>query len=210
MKTLLIVFILSLFVAFNFAQELNGNWKGVVETPNGAMELLFDFNVVEDTLNGTVTSEMGSLPLENGKASGNEFSYEININGNVFSSNGIVEGDTVKISGPMMETPMILTRVADKSKIDGRWVGTASSPQGDFELTFTLKVDGNTLTGKNSSAMGETDLTNGKVNGNEFSFDVDMNGMVISHKCKYLPNDTIEVKVLMMDQEMSMNLSRAD
>ena len=104
---------------------------------------------------------------------------------------------------------MVLTRVKEESKIDGKWIGTASSPQGDMELTFTFKVDGEKLTGKNSSAMGEIDLTNGIVNGNDFSFDVDIQDMKINHKCKYLDDDTVEVKANVMDQEMVMKLTRA-
>ena len=56
--------------------------------------------------------------------------------------------------------------------------------------------------------MGEIALTNGVVNGNEFSFDVDVQGMKISHKCKYLPDDTIDMKANVMDQEMDMKLKR--
>jgi hypothetical protein len=57
--------------------------------------------------------------------------------------------------------------------------------------------------------MGEIDLTNGVVNGNDFSFDVDMQDMKISHKCKYLDDDSIELKADVMDQEMVMKLTRA-
>ncbi len=103
---------------------------------------------------------------------------------------------------------MELSRVKEESKINGKWIGNISSPQGDMELTFTFKVDGNTLTGKNSSAMGENELTNGIVNGNEFSFDVDTGGMIIKHKCKYLDDDTIDVIAIVMDNEMNMKLTR--
>jgi hypothetical protein len=97
----------------------------------------------------------------------------------------------------------------EESKINGKWIGKVSGPQGDFELTFTFKVDGDTLTGTNSSSMGEVDLTNGVVDGNNFSFDVDVQGMTINHKCKYIADDdTIEVKVEINDQEMVMKLTR--
>jgi hypothetical protein len=103
---------------------------------------------------------------------------------------------------------MVLTRVKEESKIDGKWIGKVNGPQGEFELTFTFKVDGDTLTGKNSSSMGEIDLTNGIVNGDEFSFDVDFQGMKISHNCKYLDDNTIDMKANVMDQEVIMKLTR--
>jgi len=178
-------------------------------TPNGDFELLYTFKVDADSLSGNVTSERGTLPLENGKINGNEFSFDINFNGRVISNAGVLYGDTIKLSSPRREQPMVLSRVIEEPKIDGKWIGTVSGPQGDLELTFTFKVEGDTLTGKNSSAMGEIDLTNGVVNGDDFSFDVDLQGMKIIHKCKYLDDDSIEVKALVMDQEMIMKLTRA-
>jgi len=209
MKILVAVILLSVLSITSNAQKLDGNWKGEMVGPNGDMSLLFTFKVNADTLSGTVTSEIGSMQLENGKVKGNEFSFDINVNGQVMSNTGVLAGDTVKLSGQRMEKPMKLIRVKNDAKIDGKWIGKVSSPQGDFELTFTFKVDGNKLTGKNSSSMGEMDLTNGIVNGNDFSFDIDMQGMSLSHKCKYLDDDTIEVKVNVNDQDTVMKLTRA-
>jgi hypothetical protein len=152
---------------------------------------------------------MGSLPLENGKVNGNEFSFDVNVNGEIYNNKGVLDGDTVKLSSSRMEQSLVLSRVKEESKIDGKWVGKIDNPQGEFELTFTFKVDGNTLTGKSNTPMGDIELTNGVVNGNDFSFDVDAGGMVIKHNCKYLNDDVIEVKVNVMDQDMVMKLTRA-
>ena len=209
MKTIGTILLLVIFSLVSNAQKLDGNWKGKMSTPNGDMELLFTFKVNAELLSGTVTTQMGAIPIENGKINGNNFSFDVNANGQVISNTGVLEGNVVKLSAPIMEKPLELTRVEEKAKIDGKWIGKASSPQGEFELTFTFKVDGEKLTGKNSSAMGEMDLTNGVVSGNDFSFDIDMQGMKLTHKCKYLADDTIEVKVNVMDQDMTMKLSRA-
>ena len=204
--TFLLLLILS--IALN-AQKLDGNWKGKMITSNGDLELLFTFRVNADSLSGNVTSERGTLPLENGKVNGNEFSFDVNVNGEVFRNTGVLVGDIIKLNSPRIEQPMELSKVKEESKIDGKWIGKVSGPQGDMELTFTFKMDGDKLTGKNSSVMGEIDLTNGVVNGNDFSFDVDLQGMIINHKCKYLADDSIEVKAAVMDQEMLMKLTRA-
>jgi hypothetical protein len=209
MKTLFAILLLLVLGITCNAQNLDGKWKGKMTGPNGDMELLFTFKVDADSLSGNISSDRGTLPLENGKVNGNKFSYEININGRVMSSTGVLEGDTIKISSPRRDQPMILTRVKEESKINGTWLGKVNGPQGDFELRFTFKVDGNKLTGKSSSSMGEIDLTNGTVNGNEFSFDVDAGGMTISHKCKYLADDTIDVNADINGQEMDMKLTRA-
>jgi hypothetical protein len=210
MKTKIsVLLLLVLSIAIN-AQNIDGKWKGKMTTPNGDFELTFNFKVNVATLTGEVSSEMGSMPIENGKVNGNEFTFDINVNDQAISHTGKLEGNVIKITVPMMEQPMELSRVSDKSKIDGKWIGKISSPQGDMELTFTFAVDGNKLTGKNSSAMGEIELTNGVVNGNDFSFDIDMQGMKIVHNCKYLDDDTIDLKSKVMDQDMAMKLTRVN
>ena len=205
--TVLLLFVLS--IASN-AQKLDGKWKGKFSGPNGDVDLTFTFKVNADTLSGDVSSQMGTLQLENGKVNGNDFSFDINVNGNEISNTGVLDGDTVKLSSPRREQPMILTRESEESnsKINGKWIGTVSGPQGDFELIFTFNVDGNKLSGTDSSSMGAIELTNGVVDGNNFSFDIDMQGMKISHKCKYLPDDTIKVNAEVNDQPIAMKLKR--
>ncbi|MFH1197800.1 MAG: hypothetical protein V1720_19020 [bacterium] len=208
MKTSIsILMLLVLCFAIN-AQILDGKWKGNMSTPNGDFELTFTFKVNEASLSGDVESQMGTLPIENGKVNETDFTFDVNVNGQVINHTGKLEGDVVKLSFPMAEQPMELTRVVEKSKIDGIWIGKTSSPQGEMEITFTFIVNGGKLTGKNSSAMGEIDLTNGVVNGNDFSFDVELQGMKIVHNCKYLADDTIDMKAVVMDQEMPMKLTR--
>ena len=208
MKTLIALIVLLAVSMTANAQKLDGKWKGNMSGPNGDFELTFTFKVVGDSLGGEVTSQMGSIPLANGKVNGNEFSFDVNVNGQVFSNTGVFDGDTVKLSSPRRDEPMILSRVNEEPKIDGKWLGKVEGPQGEMELTFTFKVVGDTLTGTNSSPMGEIELTNGVVNGNDFSFDIDMGGMTISHKCKYFDDDTIEVRMNVMDQDMVMKLAR--
>ncbi len=209
MKTIITILLLLVGLTIN-AQTLDGKWVGKMDSPNGTLELTYNFKTDAAVLSGDVSSPMGTIQLENGKVNGNEFSFDISFNGQVISHTGVLNGNIIKLSLPMIDQPMELSRVSDKSKIDGKWIGTISSPQGDMELTFTFAVDGNKLTGKNSSAMGEIDLTNGTVNGNDFSFDVEMQGMKIVHNCKYLDDDSIELKAVVMDQEMVMKLTRVN
>ena len=211
MKTVISFLLLLIFSTAVNAQALDGSWKGKMTTPNGDFELVFTFKVNADSLNGNVASEMGTLPIENGKINGNKFSFDVNVNGQVFSHEGVLNGDTVKLSFPMMDgQQMTLSRVVEESKINGKWIGKVSGPQGEMELTFTFKVNGDTLTGTDSSSLGVIDLTNGNVKGNEFTFDVDLQGMVINHKCKYLDDDTIDVVADVMDQKTVMKLTRLD
>ena len=92
-------------------------------------------------------------------------------------------------------TVMIFGALAcNAAGIDGKWKTTMEGPDGKMELTFTFKTDGNVLTGSISTPMGEMPITNGKINGNEFSFDIDMMGNAMPRKCT-IDGDTIKMKV---------------
>lgn len=67
-----------------------------------------------------------------------------------------------------------LTSVAAlAADFNGKWTAEVPSRQGGtMTNTFNFKVDGDKLTGTMSSQMGEVDLTNGKVEGDNISFDV--------------------------------------
>lgn len=82
------------------------------------------------------------------------------------------------------------------SPIDGKWKGKI----GDMELVFLFKVSGDTLTGTVQSPMGSVEIINGKVKGDNFTFDVDINGQIIRHICKKL-DETISMKVPDMQGE---------
>ena len=58
---------------------------------------------------------------------------------------------------------------------NGKWNGDVTTPRGTQTLVFDFHVDGTTLTGKVSSPRGDTDITNGKVDGDNISFDTVMN-----------------------------------
>jgi hypothetical protein len=68
--------------------------------------------------------------------------------------------------------------------LTGTWNGSAETPNGTFQLTFTFKQDGAALTGTVQVPQGDPmPITNGKVDGNKFTFDVAFNGMTIHHDC---------------------------
>ncbi len=71
---------------------IDGKWKGTRETPNGPMEFTYAFKVEGAELKGTLTTQFGELPLENGKVEGKKFTYSISFNGNSMSSDGELTG----------------------------------------------------------------------------------------------------------------------
>lgn len=77
------------------------------------------------------------------------------------------------------------------SGIEGTWIANMNTPNGDVEITYHFNVDADTLTGSVVGGMGEIEILNGKVDGNEFSFDTHFNGFTIAHNCELKEDDTI-------------------
>ncbi len=88
----------------------------------------------------------------------------------------------------------LLVMVSNAAKIDGKWKTSMRGPDGNVEITFVFKADGEKLTGTITSPMGEMEITKGKINGDEFTFDIDMMGNTISHKGRF-EGDVIKLKM---------------
>jgi hypothetical protein len=79
--------------------------------------------------------------------------------------------------------------------VTGSWTTSMQGPDGNsMQLTFTFKQDGATVTGSVLSPMGgdPMPISNGKVDGDKFTFDVSFNGMTIHHDCT-VTGDTIKM-----------------
>ncbi len=69
-------------------------------------------------------------------------------------------------------------------------------PNGDMVITFDFKVNGDQLTGTVSSPMGDQEISNGKVDGNSFSFEIKMMNNAIKH------TGTLDGEVIKLKMEM--------
>ena len=107
-------------VSIGFAQDINGKWKGQMESPNGPMDLVFNFKANGDSLSGTVESPMGELPISNGKINGNTFSFLVNVGEMSMSHQCTAMGDSISMKVPGMQggEPMelMLKRVTEVQK----------------------------------------------------------------------------------------------
>jgi len=79
--------------------------------------------------------------------------------------------------------------------VTGSWSSEMKTPDGQsFPLTFTFKRDGATLTGTVQGPQGDPiAISNGKVDGATFTFDVSFNGMTIHHSCAVTGDDEIKM-----------------
>jgi hypothetical protein len=78
--------------------DVNGVWDMVVESPQGAMDIVGTFKQEGEKLTGTQASQMGEIALE-GTVVGNEIKYVINIDMGgqqmTITFAGKVDGDTM-------------------------------------------------------------------------------------------------------------------
>jgi len=81
-----------------------------------------------------------------------------------------------------------------QNPIDGNWKGTRETPNGTFEFTYTLKVDGSTLKGTSKSQRGETELKDGKVDGKKFTFNVTFGDRKIDYTGELVSDNEIVIK----------------
>jgi len=54
--------------------------------------------------------------------------------------------------------------------LNGKWKASVETPRGTQEITFDFHVDGAALTGKVTTPRGESDIQDGKIDGDNLSF----------------------------------------
>jgi hypothetical protein len=95
---------------------------------------------------------------------------------------------------------------------NGKWTGTFNGPDGNpIDVTYTIKVDGDKVTG-DATAQGVTlKLDSGKITGDEFKFSItNPEGVNIPHIGKYIAQgDSISMNVDYQGFKMHSTLKRA-
>jgi len=94
----------------------------------------------------------------------------------------------------------------------GKWAGTLTAPDGNqYPLTYTFKTDSGKLTGTGSSPEGDVAITNGKLNGNDFTFTIGVGGVDIINTGKYYPTgDSIGLNIDYNGMKFHSTLKRAN
>jgi len=81
-----------------------------------------------------------------------------------------------------------------QTTIDGNWKGTRETPNGTFEVNYTFKVEGSTVTGVWKTQFGEAPIENGKIDGKKFSFSISFNGMTLNSTGELVHDNEIVIK----------------
>ncbi len=92
--------------------------------------------------------------------------------------------------------------------LNGRWEGAINAGNGDVQLVFHFKVDGAALTGTVETPQGSADISDGKVDGDKFSFKTHFQDSEFNHEGT-ISGDTIQLKVWGSWGDAEMTLKRA-
>ena len=115
-------------------------------------------------------------------------------------TNGTMPG---QVPGTAPAAAVAPTTVGQSENLTGNWQGK----MGNFEMTLQLQAEGDTLTGNMITPMGTTPVTDGKTNGNVFSFTLNIMGNTVPHQGK-VEGNTITLSSNFQGQERVITLTR--
>ena len=114
-KTLISTVLLFVFVLACYAADLTGTWKGTVNYQGNDLELTYKLKADGEKLSGTINSTYGEIPLSDGKITGTDFSYKIDIGSGPVESTGKYYTDSIVITSKLegAEIKSTFKRVAE-------------------------------------------------------------------------------------------------
>jgi hypothetical protein len=96
--------------------------------------------------------------------------------------------------------------------LTGKWTGSLKTPDGnEIALTYNFKVDSGKVKGTAESPQGTVDISDGKITGNDFTFNLSVNGTDIKHTGKFYPDaDSVGMDIDFNGMKFHTTLKRAD
>ena len=103
---------------------------------------------------------------------------------------------------------VLLSAVAAAADVNGKWKAEFTTPDGTPRAnTFMFKVDGETLTGTVAGSQDETQIKDGKINGNNMTFTAERPFGTFKYDGK-IGEKEIKFKVTFNDQSFEMTAKR--
>jgi hypothetical protein len=97
-----------------FAANVDGDWSGSLDTPNGPVQISYTFKTDGATLAGTTTGPDGSkLAIKDGKVDGDKISFAVDIDlggtPTTFKYTGVVSANGIALSTDFQGQSMSFT-----------------------------------------------------------------------------------------------------
>lgn len=97
--------------------------------------------------------------------------------------------------------------------LSGTWKGSIKTPDGNvYPVTYIFNIQGDSLTGTAQAVGDPKTITEGKIMGSDFTFNVaDDNGNPLPHSGKYYADgDSVSINVVYQGSTLHGSLKRAD
>lgn len=104
---------------------------------------------------------------------------------------------------------VLLSAVTFAQKVEGRWTTTIETNNGPYTFWADYAVNGHTITGKLSSVDGSVKIYNGKINGDEFEYNFELNYYTIKHKGRLVDGNLI-IKSISENREGEFTMTRVE
>jgi len=112
-----VALLLSFGAAFAYFAGIDGKWSAMLKGPDGnEFPISYTFKTAGTTLNGTVTSSIGSFDISDGVVKGDSLWFTANINTMKIKNKGryYADGDSISLRVGMRSTHTTLKRALDK------------------------------------------------------------------------------------------------
>lgn len=149
---------------------ITGKWQG--KTPNG-FQLELDLAVAGNELTGTFTRDGQALAIAQGKVAKNTVTFKVTMNDRTEGFSGEINGNQIKVwmdrQGSSAATTLkwVMDEKQAATRLTGKWQGATPSGQ---PLVLDVNVNGQQLTGRLTLDQQSTEITEGTVEAQAFSF----------------------------------------
>jgi hypothetical protein len=199
--------------AFPAAPDLSGKWKWKLQRNGEDREIVMTAKQEGSKLTGKIAGPEGrETDIRDGKVSEDgKITFYINFerDGNSIKVDfkGKAEEDKIsgkteyEVDGEKRERDWVATREAAKGRaVTGTWKSSFKRQDGSsMDSTLTLKQDGQKLTGSNEFNGSESEIQDGKVQGEEVSFNIfrERDGRKVTSKYhgKIQPDNSIKGQI---------------
>ena len=90
--------LLCFFAALAAIENLNGKWTGLLKTDQGdEYPLLYNFKIDGNQITGTAKTPKGDMPINDGKITGDRFTFNVIIGNMEINHSGRFYGDSVGV-----------------------------------------------------------------------------------------------------------------
>lgn len=166
--------------------DVSGDWDVAIQSAQGTNTIRVTFKQDGEKLSGTLKSQMGEMPFENGTISGVDlkFAFGVPMGGDTLNitMTGTVQGPTIKgmaqfggfgegewnakrvdattaAAPSAASTPAAATSSSSRTGFNGVWDVTVKTQMGDIPAAANLTENAGKITGTLSGPQGEVELS---------------------------------------------------